>query len=145
MRLASGEPWMAAEVDATGIFPDGSTFDGAAEMVEIIAPQKDLKHCVAEHMMVYALGRGLKEYDEPHLEHLVDDYINRGSGFKTSSPASFNLLASKCAEAKPHRGGSTMSSQRFKMNRRAFLGGAAATVALPFLPQCGQKRTHESR
>ena len=70
------------EVDATGIFPDGSTFDGAAEMVEIIAPQKDLKHCVAEHMMVYALGRGLKDYDEPHLEHLVDDYINRGSGFQ---------------------------------------------------------------
>ena len=34
-----------------------------------------------------------------------------------------------------------MSSQRFKMNRRAFLGGAAATVALPFLPLCGQKRT----
>ena len=34
------------EVDATGIFPDGSTFDGAAEMVDIIAPQKDLKHCV---------------------------------------------------------------------------------------------------
>ena len=70
------------EVDATGIFPDGSTFDGAAEMVEIIAPQKDLKHCVAEHMMVYALGRGLKDYDEPHLDHLVDDYINRGSGFQ---------------------------------------------------------------
>ena len=32
-----------------------------------------------------------------------------------------------------------MSSQRFKMNRRAFLGGAAATVALPFLPSMWPK------
>ena len=32
-----------------------------------------------------------------------------------------------------------MSSQRFQMNRRAFLGGAAATVALPFLPSMWPK------
>lgn len=70
------------EVDATGEFPDGSTFDGAAEMAAILAPKEDLKHCLAEHMMVYALGRGIEEYDEPHLNHLVEAYIERGSGFQ---------------------------------------------------------------
>ena len=70
------------EVDATGEFPDGSTFDGAAEMTAILAPKEDLKHCIAEHMMVYALGRGIEDYDEPHLNHLVEAYIERGSGFQ---------------------------------------------------------------
>ena len=51
-------------------------------MTAILAPKEDLKHCIAEHMMVYALGRGIEDYDEPHLNHLVEAYIERGSGFQ---------------------------------------------------------------
>lgn len=70
------------EVDATGEFPDGSTFDGAAEMAALLAEREALKHCIAEHMFVYALGRGLERYDKPHLDKLVESYTAQGAGFQ---------------------------------------------------------------
>lgn len=53
-------------VDATGEFPSGEKFTGAAELRQLLlnTKQKQFVDCVTEKMLTYALGRGLEYYDQ---------------------------------------------------------------------------------
>lgn len=60
------------EIDASGEFSDGTSFKGPADLKNIVKLKKDdFTRCLAEKMMIYALGRGLEYYDRPAIEKIV--------------------------------------------------------------------------
>lgn len=51
-------------VDAAGALPGGQPVEGAAGLRKVLYDRKkDFVHCLAEKMLIYALGRGPQEYD----------------------------------------------------------------------------------
>lgn len=59
----------AFTVDASGRLPSGETFEGVAQMKDILLRQKDqFIKCLSERMLTYALGRGLEPYDQCAIE-----------------------------------------------------------------------------
>jgi hypothetical protein len=53
-------------VDASGTLPDGTSFEGAAELKAILLNEKtNFVDCLSEKLLIYALGRGLERYDRP--------------------------------------------------------------------------------
>src|SRR5579884_4311187 len=59
-------------VDASGELPDGRKFNGSAELKAILAANKDtFAECLTEKMMIYALGRGLENYDRRAVKQIV--------------------------------------------------------------------------
>jgi mono/diheme cytochrome c family protein len=63
----------SATIDASGVLPDGRTFDGPGGLRRILRADKDtFVRCVAEKMLTYALGRGLEPYDRRAVNRIVD-------------------------------------------------------------------------
>jgi hypothetical protein len=61
-------------IDASGVFPDGSAFDGAAELREtLVNPPTLFVTTLTEKLFTYALGRGLEYYDAPAVRRAVRD------------------------------------------------------------------------
>jgi hypothetical protein len=59
-------------VDASGAMPDGRKFAGAADLKAILRGAKDdFAECLAEKMLIYALGRGLEPYDRPAIRGIT--------------------------------------------------------------------------
>ena len=60
-------------IDASGAFPDGTTFDGMAGLQESPAAPtaSSSSNTVAEKLLMYALGRNLQYYDEPAVRAIV--------------------------------------------------------------------------
>jgi hypothetical protein len=69
-------PW---EIDASGVLPDGQTFDGADELAVILSQDPRFHRCVSEKMMIYALGRGLEPHDDEALD-AIEDELAAGGG-----------------------------------------------------------------
>lgn len=62
----------AFDVDATGEFADGTKFTGPADLKAIVLARKDeFARCLAEKLLIYALGRGLEHYDRPAVDRIV--------------------------------------------------------------------------
>lgn len=74
-REFAGQP-----VDASGILPDGKTFNGPDGLRGLLLERPDdLVGTITEKLMRYALGRGLEYYDMPEVRAVVrtaseDDY-----------------------------------------------------------------------
>ena len=62
-----------APIDATGVLPDGTRFDGPAGLSRLMASKyrEGFAGAVAEKLMTYALGRGLEQYDQPALRAVL--------------------------------------------------------------------------
>ena len=60
-------------VDASGVLPDGSSFDGLDELRSALLASEQFRIVLAEKLMVYALGRGLEHYDMPAVRTIVRD------------------------------------------------------------------------
>lgn len=61
-------------VDSSGVLPDGSAFSGPAGLKGVLVERKDdFVRCLAEKMLIYALGRGLEDYDEPALNEIANE------------------------------------------------------------------------
>lgn len=60
-------------IDASGVLPNGQTFEGAEELKEILMERKDdvMRH-LASKMLSYALGRGLVIEDHCTIERIVE-------------------------------------------------------------------------
>jgi len=55
-------------VDSSGVLPNGKTFTTPAEMRAVLNSQMpQFSRTLIERMLTYALGRGVKGYDEPVL------------------------------------------------------------------------------
>ena len=75
---ATGEAGVA--IDAAGRFPDGTGFHGLAGLKAVVLREREqFVRTVAEKLMTYALGRGVRHYDMPAVRRIVreaapDDY-----------------------------------------------------------------------
>jgi hypothetical protein len=58
-------------IDASGTLPDGTKFDGPAELRRLLASRRDIfARTAIEKMLIYALGRGLEYYDMPTVRRI---------------------------------------------------------------------------
>jgi len=62
------------EVDPSGELPGGQTFKGPAELKQILkqSSRDQFVNCLAEKMLIYALGRGLERFDRPAVAKITD-------------------------------------------------------------------------
>ncbi len=59
-------------IDASGILPGNNKFNGAKELKALLKQRSDLfSRCLAEKMLIYAIGRGVEDGDERSLDRLV--------------------------------------------------------------------------
>ena len=69
-----------ATIDASGVLPDGRTFNGPDGLKQLLKARKTpFVRCVAEKMLTYATGRGLEYYDRRAVDKIMtalgkDDY-----------------------------------------------------------------------
>ncbi|MBM3784595.1 MAG: DUF1592 domain-containing protein [Acidobacteria bacterium] len=60
------------DVDATGQLPDGSRFDGAAQLQQAVLKRpENFVSTLAEKLLTYALGRGVENFDAPAVRRAV--------------------------------------------------------------------------
>ena len=75
---AAGEAGTA--IDARGVFPDGTEFDGLAGLKTVLLSEHEqFVQTVTEKLTTYALGRGVQYYDMPAVRRIIreaadDDY-----------------------------------------------------------------------
>jgi mono/diheme cytochrome c family protein len=60
-------------IDASGVLPDGTTFDGPAGLRDSLLRSNRFVATLTEKMMTYALGRGLEHYDAPAVRAVMKD------------------------------------------------------------------------
>ena len=78
MWRATGEA--GDQIDASGVFPDGTQFEGLAGLKALLLSEPDqFVRTVAEKLTTYALGRGVEYYDMPTVRQIMreaaqDDY-----------------------------------------------------------------------
>lgn len=59
-------------IDASGVLPDGSKFNGPEELRKTLIAKSDLfRRCLAEKLLTFALGRGLEYYDKCAVDEIV--------------------------------------------------------------------------
>jgi hypothetical protein len=69
-------------IDATGTLPDGSSFDGPAQLIAVLKTRSDIfARNLSEKMLTYALGRGLESYDAPAVERIRKNLAAGGYRF----------------------------------------------------------------
>jgi mono/diheme cytochrome c family protein len=62
----------ANAIDASGVLPNGSKFEGVSGLKKILLADKDqFVTTVAEKLLMYALGRNLQYYDQPSVRAIV--------------------------------------------------------------------------
>ena len=71
-------------VDASGTLPNGKSFQTPDQMrALLIAALPQFAHCLTEKMLTYALGRGLKQYDNRTVEGISRDMAASGYRFQS--------------------------------------------------------------
>jgi hypothetical protein len=58
-------------IDASGILPDGSSFDSFEDFRAALLASDRFPNLLAEKLLVYAIGRGLEYYDMPAVREIV--------------------------------------------------------------------------
>ncbi len=72
-------------IDARGILPDGTSFDGPAGLKQALLERRhdDLVRQTVRKMLAYALARQLEYYDEPAVRRIIADVKTGGYRFGT--------------------------------------------------------------
>ncbi|MGH9785917.1 MAG: DUF1592 domain-containing protein, partial [Terriglobia bacterium] len=61
-----------APIDASGVLPDGTKFDGPAELRNVLLRRpEEFVTTVTERLLTYGLGRGVEYYDQPAIRKIV--------------------------------------------------------------------------
>ena len=68
-------------VDASGILPDGSSFEGLEEFRSSLLGSELFPRVLAEKLLVYAIGRGVEHYDMPAMRAVVREAAARDHRF----------------------------------------------------------------
>jgi hypothetical protein len=59
-------------IDASGVLPDGTKFEGPAGLRDVLMSKRDMfVETFTEQLLTYALGRGVEEYDRPVLRQIM--------------------------------------------------------------------------
>ena len=109
-----------APIDASGSFPDGTTFDGVAGLRQALVSRADqFVRTMTEKLLTYALGRAVEHYDQPAVRAIEraaarDDYRFSSIvlGIVESTPFQMRRPASDDAPA-----AATLASRRERPNR----------------------------
>ena len=84
------------EIDTTAVLPDGTSFNGIADLKQILKDrQQQFVRCLTEKMLTYALGRGLEYYDRPTIDRIVAQL--EAEGYRSS------VLITEIAKSDPFR------------------------------------------
>ncbi len=71
-------------IDASGVLPDGSKFNGPGELKAMLRQKQNLfVRCLTEKMMIYALGRGLEVYDRRPVHQIIEAMARDNYKFST--------------------------------------------------------------
>ncbi len=71
-------------IDASGRLPGGESFDGPSGLKNLLMANKDaFCRCLAEKMLVYALGRGLEYYDKCAVDRTCEALAANNHRFST--------------------------------------------------------------
>ncbi len=74
----------SAPIDASGVLPDGTVFEGAAGLRDALLQRPDLfVTTLTEKLLTYALGRGVEHYDSPAIRAIVRDAERDDSRFSS--------------------------------------------------------------
>src|SRR5688572_21038766 len=74
----------AQKIDATGTFPDGTKFEGASGLRQVLLSKSDLfATTIAEKLLTYGLGRGVEYSDQPAVRAIVREAARRDYRFST--------------------------------------------------------------
>ena len=69
-------------VDASAEFPDGTTFDGPAELRQLLLGQSEsFLTTVTDRLLTYALGRGLEATDAPYVRRIKREAADENYAF----------------------------------------------------------------
>ena len=69
-------------IDASAEFPDGTTFDGPAELRQLLLSQSDaFLTTVTDRLLTYALGRGLEATDAPYVRQIKREAADENYAF----------------------------------------------------------------
>ncbi len=61
------------DIDASGELPDGSKFGNFNDLKQILKGRsQDVARCLAEKMLIFAIGRGVEYYDRPTINKIVE-------------------------------------------------------------------------
>jgi hypothetical protein len=89
-------------IDASGTLPDGRSFSGPDRLAEICSPTAVIfSECLAEKLLIYALGRGLEQADKPVIRKIARDTAQ--NEFKISSLILGIVNSVPCRERKGDR------------------------------------------
>lgn len=70
-------------VDSSGVLPNGKTFSTPAEMRQVLNSQlPQFSRTLIERMFTYALGRGVKNFDEPAMQKIEAAVASDGYRFQ---------------------------------------------------------------
>jgi hypothetical protein len=71
-------------VDANGMLPNGETFSTPAGMRTVLLSQlPQFSRTLTAKLLTYALGRGLKPYDDPAIDNINQELERSGYRFQT--------------------------------------------------------------
>src|SRR5262249_14820283 len=71
-------------IDASGGLPDGTKVAGFDELRQaLLAHSREFVLTLTEKMMIYALGRGVEDYDSPAIRPIANDAAAHGYRFST--------------------------------------------------------------
>ena len=117
-------------IDASGVFPDGTKFDGIAGLKkELLRQPEQFVGTVAERLLMYAIGRNLQYYDAPTVRAVMRD----------AEPANYTLRVAGARDREepsvPDARGRrrVMFITKKALPRRTFLRAMGTTLALPLL------------
>jgi hypothetical protein len=81
-------------IDASGVFPDGSKFDGMAGMkAALLSHPEEFVATIARRLMMYAIGRNLQYYDEPAVRAIVRESAKSNYTFASVVEGVFHSAA----------------------------------------------------
>jgi hypothetical protein len=82
-----------APVDASATLPDGTKFNGAAELRALLSSRRDdFVTTVIDKLLIYAVGRGVEYYDRPVIRRILKN--TREADYRWSSVI-LNIVASE--------------------------------------------------
>jgi hypothetical protein len=71
-------------IDASGVLPDGTKFDGCGELRTILMARKpDFLRCLADKMLTYATGRGMESSDKCFIDSVAKTTDSLGARFSS--------------------------------------------------------------
>ncbi|MDB5388378.1 MAG: hypothetical protein JWM11_4024 [Planctomycetaceae bacterium] len=84
------------DIDPSGEFADGTRVKGPEDLKTLIRSKQELfARCLAEKMLIYALGRGLEYYDRPTIDKIVTALA--------AGDNKFSVLITQIVQSEPFR------------------------------------------